>query len=139
VATEPVWPPPSPPWTLTMSTPSSTIFRACLTAPTVGTHRMPASRKRAIIVLSGPRPKLTARTWSRLAMTRSTIWSAPGWNIWKLTPNGRSVPLRTVSSLARASSGVMTAHPRKPKAPAWLEAITSDGSATQPMAVWMIG
>ncbi len=55
------------------------MAKACLTAPTVGTQRMPASLKRAIIPASGPRPKLTARICALLAMIRSTISAAPGW------------------------------------------------------------
>ena len=43
VATEPVWPPPSPPCTITASTPHAATFSACRRAPIDGTTAMPAS------------------------------------------------------------------------------------------------
>ena len=137
VGTLPVWPPPSPPWMVTASTPISTIFCACFTAPTVGMQTMPASRNRLIMALSGPRPKLTARTFS--AMMVSTISAAPGWNMWKFTPNGLSVSSRTRRMAGPTSSAGKVAAARKPKAPALQDAATSSGRATQPMAVCTMG
>ena len=98
---------------------------------------MPASLKRAIAFLSGPRPKLTAATFMSISV--STIWAAPGWNMWKFTPNGLSVIDRTFSIAGPTSSARMTPAARKPKPPALLVPATSSGVATQPIAVWMIG
>jgi hypothetical protein len=74
-----------------------------------------------------------------LAITVSTICAAPGWNMWKFTPNGWSVSERTRSIAGPTSSGFITAAARKPNAPALHDAATSSGRATQPIAVWMIG
>jgi len=52
VGTVPVWPPPSPPCTVTASAPSSTAFTACFTRPTVGMQTTPAYFSRRIS--SGP-------------------------------------------------------------------------------------
>ena len=48
VATGPVWPPPSPPWTITASAPQPATFFACLAAPTDGITTTPASLSFAI-------------------------------------------------------------------------------------------
>ena len=55
VGTEPVWPPPSPPCTVTTSAPSSTAFTACFTAPTVGMQTTPASFSLRMNSLPGER------------------------------------------------------------------------------------
>src|SRR5258706_378056 len=47
VGTEPVWPPPSPPWTMTASTPHSATFSACRLAPIEGITTMPAAFARS--------------------------------------------------------------------------------------------
>ncbi len=100
---------------------------------------IPASLKRAIIPASGPRPKLTAPTRSLLARITSTISRAPGWKLWKLTPNRCGVSL-PVSAIASASSaGFITAPARNPNAPALLLAATRRGVAIQPIAVCTTG
>ena len=48
VGTGPVWPPPSPPCTITASAPQAATFSACRRAPTDGTTATPASLSRAI-------------------------------------------------------------------------------------------
>ncbi|MNP02373.1 hypothetical protein D3C76_942240 [compost metagenome] len=55
VGTEPVCPPPSPPWMVTTSAPISTAFCACFRAPTVGMQITPASFSREIIFGPGER------------------------------------------------------------------------------------
>ena len=61
----PVWPPPSPPWAITASTPISSTFSAWRRAPTVGITTTPASWQRATASLVGAPAKLTSRTPSR--------------------------------------------------------------------------
>ena len=54
----PVWPPPSPPWAMTASTPISSTFSAWRRAPTVGITTTPASWQRATASLVGAPAKL---------------------------------------------------------------------------------
>ena len=58
----PVWPPPSPPWAITASTPISSTFSAWRRAPTVGITTTPASWQRATASLVGAPAKLTSFT-----------------------------------------------------------------------------
>ncbi len=44
----PVWPPPSPPWTMTASAPQAATFFACFAAPIDGITTMPCSLSFAI-------------------------------------------------------------------------------------------
>ena len=62
MGTDPVCPPPSPPWAMTASTPHSATFSACRRAPTVGMVTIPASFRRLIESLPGARAKLATFT-----------------------------------------------------------------------------
>jgi hypothetical protein len=72
-------------------------------------------------------------------MMVSTINSAPGASIRKLTPKGRSVSSSTREISASTSSALTVAVARKPIAPALQQAATISGVAIHPIAVWMIG
>lgn len=73
-------------------------------------------------------------------MARLTHWAALSWNMWKLRPK-LLPPVAAITLLISASSwsAAMVAPARKPKPPARVVAITRLASATQPIAVWMMG
>ena len=126
LATEPVWPPPSPPCTTSMSTPSSAIFFACLTAPTVGTQRMPAVAEPRDHLRVRPAPEAhRARPASRSPCRRSAPRRAGTCGSSRRTA-GPSASARD-RSRDRRRPAFITAAARKPNAPALHDAATSSG------------
>ncbi len=93
MATSPVWPPPSPPWTMTASAPHAATFSAWRRAPMEGITTTPASLSRAISSREGASAKEATRTpSSMITVTRSAASPA---SARRLTPNGASVRERT--------------------------------------------
>ncbi len=137
VGTVPVWPPPSPPWAMTASTPHSSIFSAWRRAPTVGITTPPASWMRAMASLDGAPAKETSRTPSSTTNRRRS--SRSGWSARKFTPNGASVRSFTPWTASRSWSGVMVTAARMPNPPAALVAAVRLAPDTQPMPVCTIG
>src|SRR5262245_38028876 len=133
----PVWPPPSPPWAMTASTPQSSIFSAWRRAPTVGMTRMPASWRRPIASLVGAPAKLTSRTPS--ATQRSMRAARSGWSARRLTPNALSVRSLTVAMASAIWAPVMVTAARMPNPPAADVAAVSEAPETQPMPVCTTG
>ena len=66
MGTVPVWPPPSPPWAMSASTPIAATFSAWRLAPTVGITTRPASLSFWISGALGAWAKLATRTPSRI-------------------------------------------------------------------------
>ncbi len=100
MGTAPVWPPPSPPWTSTASTPHSATFSAWRLAPMDGTTTTPASLSLAIRSWFGARAK--EPTFTPLSISRSMRRAASGASARRLTPKGASVAALT-SSMADES------------------------------------
>src|SRR5918994_286196 len=123
VGTVPVWPPPSPPWAMTASTPKSSIFSAWRRAPTVGMTSTPASCSRATASLVGAPAKLTRRTPP--ATHRSMRAARSGWSARRFTPNGASVRSLTPAMAATSWSSVIVTAARTPNPPAALVAAVS--------------
>ena len=89
VATSPVWPPPSPPCTITASAPHAATFSACRRAPMEGITTTPASFSSAMSSREGASAKDATRTPSSMMIrTRSRASAA---SARRLTPNGASV------------------------------------------------
>ncbi|HEX3462114.1 MAG TPA: hypothetical protein VHT49_14505 [Acidimicrobiales bacterium] len=133
----PVWPPPSPPWAMTASTPHPATFSAWRRAPMVGMTTNPDSRQRATSSGFGAWAKLA--TFTPCSIIRATRSATSATSVRRLTPNGRSVRDRTSARAADSSSRVMVAEARIPRPPASAVAATNLGPATQPMPVWTIG
>ncbi len=93
VATSPVWPPPSPPCTITASAPHAATFSACRRAPTEGTTTTPASFSSAISSRDGASANDATRTPSS-TMTRTRSRASPA-SARRFTPNGASVRVFT--------------------------------------------
>ena len=137
MGTAPVWPPPSPPWTSTASTPHAATFSAWRLAPIEGMTTTPASLSLAIRSWFGARAN--EPTLTPLSISRSMRAAASGASARRFTPKGASVVALT-SSIAEASwSKSMVAAARMPRPPALAVADTSRGPATQPMPVCTIG
>ncbi len=137
VATGPVWPPPSPPCTITASAPQPATFFACLAAPTDGITTTPASFSRAISSGLGANAKDATLTPSRMSNSiRSTASPA---SARMLMPNGLSVAAFTLVTAVESSSSVMVADARMPRPPALDVAATRRAPATQPMPVCTTG
>jgi hypothetical protein len=137
VATSPVWPPPSPPCTITASAPQAATFSACRRAPTEGTTTTPASFSSAISSREGARAKDATRTpSSTMIRTRSPASSA---SARRFTPNGASVRDLTSRMASLRWSRVIVAEARMPSAPAFAAADTRRGPATQPIPVCTTG
>ena len=137
VATGPVWPPPSPPCTITASAPHDATLRACLAAPTDGITTAPASFSRAISSCRGANANEATFTPSRII--RSTRSSASVASARMLTPNGRSVAAFTLRTASANSSSVIVADARMPRPPAFAVADTSRAPATHPIPVCTTG
>ena len=133
VGTDPVWPPPSPPWAITASTPQSATFSAWRRAPTVGMVKSPASLQRATSAALGAWAKLATRAPVSIMSSIRSCTSAT--SVRRLTPKGCVVRPRTSAMAAASSSSVMVAEARMPSPPASLVAATRRGPATQPMPV----
>ena len=137
VATGPVWPPPSPPWTITASAPQPATFLACLAAPTDGITTTPASLSFAIRSGFGASANDATLTPSRIS--RSTRSMASPASARMLMPNGLSVAALTLVTAVCSSSSVMVADARMPRPPALEVADTSRAPATQPIPVCTTG
>jgi hypothetical protein len=137
VATGPVCPPPSPPWTITASAPHPATLRACLAAPTDGITTAPASLRRAMRSGLGASANDATLTPSRII--RSTRSPASAASARTLTPNGRSVASLTFAIAVASSSMVIVADARIPRPPAFAVADTSRAPATQPIPVCTTG
>ena len=137
VATGPVWPPPSPPCTITASAPQEATLRACLAAPTEGITTAPASLSFAISSCRGANANDATFTPSRII--RSTRSSASDASARMLTPNGRSVVAFTLPIAVANSSSVIVADARMPRPPAFAVADTSRAPATHPIPVCTTG
>ena len=137
VATGPVWPPPSPPWTITASAPQAATLRACLAAPTDGITRVPASLSRAMSSGLGASANDATATPSRIINSTRSPASAASARMF--TPKGRSVAALTLVMAAASSSRLMVAEARIPSPPALAVADTSLAPATQPIPVCTTG
>ena len=77
--TSPVWPPPSEPWQITMSTPAALWFSACLTEPASAATSIPWSWTCAMTSSGGvPSALATSLTlsWRRMTSTRGAAVAA---------------------------------------------------------------
>ena len=86
MGTVPVWPPPSPPWAITASTPHSATFSAWRRAPTVGMTNSPASLQRVTSAGLGAWAKLATRAPASIIRSMRSPTSAT--SVRRLTPNG---------------------------------------------------
>ena len=137
MGTTPVWPPPSPPWAMTASTPHSTTFSAWRRAPIVDITKRPASRHRLTSASLGAWAKLT--TGTSFETTRAIRSETSATSVLRFTPNGESVRDRTSPIELLSWSRVMVAEARMPSPPAAAVADTSRGPATHPMPVCTMG
>ena len=132
-----MWPPPSPPWAMTASTPHSATFSAWRRAPTVGMTNSPASWQRVTRAGLGAWAKLATRAPVSIISSMRSATSAT--SVRRLTPKGAVVRARTSAMAAASSARVMVAEARMPRPPALAVAATSRGPATQPMPVCTMG
>ena len=137
VGTEPVWPPPSPPWIITASAPHDATFTACLGRPTLGMTTMSCSLRRAIS--SGLGASANEATFTPCSMSRSHRAGASAASARRFTPNGASVRSLTSTMACSSSGSVIVADARMPRPPALAVPLTRLGPETQPMPVWTIG
>ena len=94
VAIGPVWPPPSPPWTITASAPQPATFFACLARPTDGITTTPASLSFAIRSGLGANANDATLTPSRISRSMRSFASPASARM--LMPNGLSVAALTL-------------------------------------------
>ena len=137
VAIGPVWPPPSPPWTITASAPQPATFLACLARPTDGITTTPASLSFAIRSGLGASANDATLTPSRISRSMRSFASPASARM--LMPNGLSVVAFTFVTAVASSSSVMVADARMPRPPAFEVADTSRAPATQPIPVCTTG
>ncbi len=137
VGTAPVWPPPSPPCTITTSAPHDATFTACLAAPIDGITTTPCSLSRAISASFGA--SANEATFTPCSTIRSQRASASPASARRLTPKGWSVRPFTSMIAASSSARLMVAPARMPRPPAFAVPLTSRGPETQPMPVCTTG
>src|SRR6478735_3334292 len=137
VGTGPVWPPPSPPCTITASAPHAATFTACLAAPIDGITTMSCSLSVAISSGFGARANdatftpYSIRSWQRAGASAASAR--------RLTPKGSSVRPLTSMIACSSSAKVIVAPARIPRPPALAVPLTRRGPETQPMPVWTTG
>lgn len=137
VGTAPVWPPPSPPCTITASAPQAATLTACLAAPIEGITTMPWSL--SFLIWSCLGASANEATFTPCLISRSTRSPASPASARRLTPNGWSVRLLT-SRIARSSSSkVIVALARMPSPPAFAVPEVSRAPETQPIPVCTTG
>src|SRR4051812_6670570 len=137
VGTDPVWPPPSPPWMTTASAPQDATFSAWRAAPTDGMTTTSWSFSLAMSSFLGA--SANDATLTPCSMSRSTRCGASPASARRLTPNGWSVRPFTSVMAWSSSSYVMVALARMPSPPALAVPDTSRGPATHPMPVCTTG
>lgn len=137
VATGPVWPPPSPPCTITASAPQAATFLACLAAPMDGTTTTPLSLSLAIRSCLGANANEATLTFSRMSKSMRSVASPASARMF--TPKGLSVSDLVLATAAMSSSSVIVAEARMPSPPALEVAATRRGPATQPIPVCTTG
>ena len=137
VGTEPVWPPPSPPWTSTASAPQPATFSACRLAPMDGIVTTPASFSFCSSSFFGASANDATFTPSRIIRSTRSPTSSPSERM--LTPNGASVLSLTVRIAVSSSGMLIVLEAMIPSPPAAAVAAVSRAPDTQPMPVWTIG
>src|SRR5689334_17874904 len=137
VGTGPVWPPPSPPCTITASTPHCATFSAWRLAPMEGITTTPASLSLAMSSCFGASANDATLTCSRIS--RSIRCVASGASARMFTPKGLVVRCFVSAIASRSWGKSMVPAARMPSPPAFDVAAARRGPATQPMPVWTIG
>src|SRR6478752_2567256 len=137
VGTGPVWPPPSPPCTITASAPQAATFTACFAAPIDGITTMSCSL--SVAISSGFGARANDATFTPYSINSWQRAGASAASARRLTPNGLSVRSLTSMIAFSSSSKVIVALARMPRPPALAVPTTSRGPDTQPMPVCTTG